>query len=69
MPISDLVVVSAVVIAFVVFAAVLAWGDYQTRNLDVRRQNERVDAQLASLKQRVEGSARETSKPEALTHV
>lgn len=33
MPTSAAVVVFAIVVAFAIFAAVLAWGDYQTRNL------------------------------------
>ncbi|MDR3420638.1 MAG: hypothetical protein P4L80_05245 [Xanthobacteraceae bacterium] len=33
MPATDAVIIAAIVAAFIVFGAVLAWGDYQTRNL------------------------------------
>jgi len=33
MPIADALFLSAVVLAFVIFAVLLAWGDYQTHNL------------------------------------
>jgi hypothetical protein len=33
MPITDAVIVAAIVVAFVIFGVVLAWADYQTRNL------------------------------------
>jgi uncharacterized protein (DUF4213/DUF364 family) len=37
MPTVDIIIVSGTVVAFVAFALVLAWGDYQTRNLPERR--------------------------------
>ena len=33
MPITDVLIVTAVVLAFVIFAVVLAWGEYQTRHI------------------------------------
>jgi hypothetical protein len=33
MPIADAIVVAAIVAAFIIFAVVLAWGEYQTRQL------------------------------------
>ena len=33
MPITDIVVVCAIISAFVIFAVALAWGDYQTRDI------------------------------------
>lgn len=33
MPITDAIIVAAIVAAFIVFAIVLAWGEYQTRHL------------------------------------
>jgi len=33
MPVFDAIVVAAIVIAFFIFAVVLAWAEYQTRNL------------------------------------
>jgi hypothetical protein len=34
MPTIDLIIIAAIVIAFVGFALVLAWGERQTRHLD-----------------------------------
>ena len=33
MPVSTVIIVTAIIAAFVIFAVVLAWGDHQTRNL------------------------------------
>jgi hypothetical protein len=33
MPITDIIVLSVIVFAFLAFAAVLAWGDYQTKEI------------------------------------
>jgi hypothetical protein len=33
MPITDIIIVSVITIAFLAFAVVLAWGDYQTRDI------------------------------------
>jgi hypothetical protein len=33
MPITSIIVVGAISLAIIVFAAVLAWGDYQTRHI------------------------------------
>jgi len=33
MPITDAIIVAAIVAAFIVLAMVLAWGEYQTRHL------------------------------------
>lgn len=33
MPFQDAVIIAAIVFAFVLFMAVLAWGDHQTRSL------------------------------------
>ena len=33
MPTTDLIIIAGIVVAFVGFALVLAWGDYQTRHL------------------------------------
>jgi hypothetical protein len=39
MPIDSLLVPASVVVMFVVFAAVLAWGDFQTRPKQSARQS------------------------------
>ena len=33
MPITDMLIVSAIITAFTIFAVTLAWGDYQTREI------------------------------------
>ena len=33
MPIADVIIIAIILFAFVVFAVVLAWGDYQTRDI------------------------------------
>ena len=37
MPTVDLIILCGIVVAFVAFAVVLAWGDHQTRNMPERR--------------------------------
>lgn len=37
MSIIQIIVLSAICAAFVIFAVVLAWGDYQTRNISHQR--------------------------------
>ena len=34
MPVTDAIIIAAIVAAFVIFAMVLAWGEYQTRHLN-----------------------------------
>jgi hypothetical protein len=52
MPITDIIIVSVITIAFVAFAVVLAWGDYQTSEI-ARASRERAltGAPIPSLKQ------------------
>jgi hypothetical protein len=38
MPITNILILTVVVSAFVVFAVALAWGEYQTRNINRRDQ-------------------------------
>jgi hypothetical protein len=54
MPITDIVVVSIIILAFVTFAVVLAWGDHQTREI-ARASRERAltGARVASLKKNI----------------
>ena len=55
MPIANMLILSGIVLAFVFFAAVLAWGDYQTRHLSRDAgQRARASAQIHSLKQAAE---------------
>jgi hypothetical protein len=41
MPAIDAVIVAAIVAAFVIFAGVLAWVEYQTRDMAARRSAEK----------------------------
>jgi hypothetical protein len=54
MPITDLVILSGIVFAFLAFVAVLAWGDHQTKEI-ARLSRKRAlfgsDAQVVALKQ------------------
>jgi hypothetical protein len=34
MPITDIIVICVIISAFAIFAVALAWGDYQTRDID-----------------------------------
>ena len=61
MPITDIIIVSAITLAFVAFAVVLAWGDHQTHEI-ARASRERAltGGHVAPLKQNIgaEGAAR-----------
>lgn len=65
MPILSIVVLAGIVSAFVFFAAVLMWGEYQTRHL-VRKgpQEAETTAQIYSLKQ----TARDGRSEQPLRH-
>jgi hypothetical protein len=47
MPITTIIILCAIVIAFVLFGAVLAWGEMQTRHLGRDQQRVRKTAQAA----------------------
>jgi len=40
MPVDSMIVAAGVVVMFVVFAAVLAWGDFQTRPKQLAQQSD-----------------------------
>jgi len=52
MPVTDAIILSVIVTAFVAFALLLAWGDYQTRNIRpiVRPAARKVDNDRAPTK-------------------
>jgi len=54
MPITDIVIISIITFAFIAFAAVLAWGDHQTREI-ARASRERAlsDVHVGALKRTV----------------
>jgi hypothetical protein len=45
MPVTDIIVVCAIISAFAIFALALAWGDYQTRKI-ARTSAERAASSL-----------------------
>jgi hypothetical protein len=47
MPITTIIILCAIVIAFMLFGAVLAWGEMQTRHLGRDQQRARKTAQAA----------------------
>jgi hypothetical protein len=52
MPITDIIVVCVIISAFAVFAAVLAWADYQTREIAQESRERAVqDANVVRLRQ------------------
>lgn len=46
MPITTIIILSAIVAAFILFGVVLAWGEVQTRHLGRDRQRARQAAQV-----------------------
>ncbi len=51
MPITSAVILAGIIFAFIVFAVVLAWGEYQTRHIARSgRQHSGTSAQVYSLK-------------------
>jgi len=68
MPITSLIIVATIVVAFVGFAVILAWGDHQTRNIG-RDADEPVgtQAQVQSLKAAAEAVDRNRARTKATT--
>jgi hypothetical protein len=54
MPITDIIIVSIIILAFITFAVALAWGDHQTREI-ARASRERAltGARVESLKKNI----------------
>lgn len=66
MSIGQIVVLSAVVGAFVLFAAVLAWGDYRAQTLARRiGDRDRKEAAMAALKQTGKSAAAASATAQA----
>jgi len=58
MPITDIFVLSVIAFAFIAFAVVLAWGDYQTRKIArASRARALTGAGVASLKQSAQAAS------------
>jgi hypothetical protein len=63
MPIANMLILTGIVLAFVFFAGLLAWGDYQTRLVgraagQTAGQTARATAQIHSLQQVAEAASR-----------
>lgn len=65
MSVIAIVCLSAIVGAFVLFAAVLAWGDYQTRNIThpVRRETRAPQDTTAGVTRLREATTKEVKEP------
>jgi hypothetical protein len=51
MPVTDVIILSAIVAAFVAYGLILAWGDYQTRHIrPIIRPALKTDDDRASVK-------------------
>ena len=61
MPITTIIILSAIVAAFVLFGVVLAWGEMQTRHLGRDQQRARKNAQAANTVRVIQAKARNTT--------
>ena len=60
MPITTIIILSAIVAAFALFGVVLAWGEMQTRHLGRDQQSARKAAQTANTVRVIQAKAQET---------
>ena len=60
MPITTIIILCAIVIAFMLFGAVLAWGEMQTRHLGRDQQRARKTAQAANTVRVIQAKAQDT---------
>ena len=65
MPITTIIILSAIVAAFVLFGVVLAWGEMQTRHLGRDQQRVRKIAQAANTVRVIQAKAQETGAESA----
>ncbi|MGD0147235.1 MAG: hypothetical protein ABSB77_01475 [Xanthobacteraceae bacterium] len=68
MPITTIIALSAIVTAFALFGAVLAWGEMQTRTLDRDRQRARKTAQAADSVRVIQAKAQNSGARSASSH-
>jgi len=61
----QIVCISGIITAFVVFAAVLAWGEYQTRHLAGRVRDERTHGAGFKVLERAAAEAAGETSPQA----
>jgi hypothetical protein len=60
-PITTIIILSAIVAAFALFGVVLAWGEMQTRHLGCEEQRARKNAQAANTVRVIQAKARNTA--------
>jgi uncharacterized membrane protein YozB (DUF420 family) len=60
MPITTVIILSAIVAVFALFGVVLAWGEMQTRHLGRDQQRARKTAQAANTVRVIQAKARDT---------
>jgi hypothetical protein len=60
MPITTIIILSAIISAFLLFGAVLAWGEMQTRHLGRDQQRARKTAQAANAVRVIQAKAQNT---------
>jgi hypothetical protein len=65
MPITTIIILSAIVSAFLLFGAVLAWGEMQTRHLGRDQQRARKAAQAGDAVRIIQARARESGAASA----
>ena len=60
MPITTIIILAAIVSVFLLFGAVLAWGEMQTRHLGRDRQRARKAAQASEAVRVIQAKAQDT---------
>jgi hypothetical protein len=65
MPITTVIILSAIVAVFALFGVVLAWGETQTRNLGREQKSARTSAQTANTVRAIQAKAQETGATSA----
>ena len=66
MPITTIIILSAIVSAFLLFGAVLAWGEMQTRHLGRDQQRARKAAQASDAVRVIQARAQDTGAASAV---
>ena len=65
MPITTVIILSAIIVAFVLFGVVLAWGETQTRHLNRDQQRARKTAQAADTVRVIQAKAQDAGATSA----
>jgi len=68
MPITTIIILCAIVAAFLLFGAVLAWGEMQTRHLGRDQQRARKTAQAAESVRVIQANAQGAGARSASSH-